>query len=257
MMFIASKLLSFAVEPLFWVLALLLCGLLLLPRWPRTGQGLAWAALVAVMGSGWTAIPDSVLRELELRYPPPPAGTDMRQYVGVVVLGGALANSELWVAHNQVALNDHAERMTVAVALAKKYPHLKLLYTGGIAEVPPTGLTEASRAKVFFEEMGVDPARMYYEAESRNTYENARHSATVAGVDPARPWLLLTSAFHMPRSMGVFRKVGWNVTPYPVDYQTGSAPDWSDYSLHDGPRRWQLALHEVVGYYAYRLAGMI
>ena len=98
---------------------------------------------------------------------------------------------------------------------------------------------------------------MVYEAGSRNTYENAYYSSLIPGVDVQQPWLLLTSAFHMPRSMGVFEKIGWNVTPYPVDYRTTSDLSWHDFSLHFGPGEWELALHELLGYYVYKMAGMI
>ena len=257
MMFFASKLLAFAEEPLFWALLLLTAGLLLLPWKRRLGTALAWAALVGLAGSGWTSIPDHLLRNLEMRYPAVAANASLDSYTGIVLLGGALANSKLWEAHKQVALNDQAERMTTAVALMRTHPHLKLLFTGGIATIPPHGLTEAKRAKQFCDEMGVDSARVLYEDQSRNTAENASLSAKVPGVDPRQRWLLLTSANHMPRSMGVFLKAGWNVTAYPVDYRTTVAPSWLDYSLHDGPRRWELVLHELFGYYAYRWNGLI
>ena len=263
MMFVASKLLSFAIEPLCWVLIFLLAGVLLSRRRPRLGNGLVWAALAALILSGWIFIPNLLLRDLESRYPPLPDRTDiqryaeMQRYVGVVVLGGALSDSKLWTAHGQVALNDQAERMTAAVTLTQKYPHLKVIFSGGIASVPPTGLTEAQRAQQFFNELGVPPTRVMYEGSSRNTYENAYFSALMPGVDKRMPWLLLTSSFHMPRSMGVFRKIGWNVTAYPVDYRTASEGSWYDYSLHDGPKQWELALHELLGFYVYKMSGMI
>ena len=257
MMFFASKLLAFAGEPLFWVVTLLGGGLLLL-RWKRQlGTALAWLALAGLAGSGWTTIPDHFLRSLEVRYPAIAPDAKLDGYAGIVLLGGALADSRLWETHKQVALNDQAERMTAAVWLMRTHPHLKLLFTGGIASVPPRGLTEAVRAKQFFDEMGVDAARVLYEDQSRNTAENASFSAKVPGVDLRQRWLLLTSANHMPRSMGVFLKAGWNVTPYPVDYRTTIEPSWFDYSLHDGPRRWELVLHELFGYCVYRWNGLI
>jgi uncharacterized SAM-binding protein YcdF (DUF218 family) len=256
-MFLASKLLAFAVEPLFWVLVLLLAGLLLL-RWrPRLGNGVLWSAFLALVISTWPPIPLMYLHHLESRYPQLPAGTDMHQFVGVVLLGGALSRSELWEASGQVALNEHAERMTAGVALARRHPHLKVLYTGGIASITAEGLTEAVRARKFFDEMGVNPDQVLYEDQSRNTFENALLSATVKGVNKADRWLLLTSANHMPRSMGVFRKVGWNVTPYPVDYNTIGDIDWLDFSPHYGPRLWSAALHELLGYHAYRWLGKL
>lgn len=255
-MFLASKLLAFAIEPLFWVLLLLLAGLLLLRLRPQLGQALGWMALLVLAASCWTSGPEVLVRSLESRYARP-ATIDVRQQVGVVVLGGALSSPELWAAHRQVGLNEQAERMTEAVALLRQYPHLRLLFTGGIAGVSATGATEAQRARAFFDAMGIEPSRVVYEASSRNTYENALHSASVAGVDKNQPWLLLTSAFHMPRSMGVFRRVGWNVTPWPVDYRTTAHDSWFDFSLHNGPSLWSLALHEWLGIWAYRIAGWL
>lgn len=254
-MFIASKLLKFALEPLVWVLLPLIAGLLLLRRRPRTGRRLCTAALLALLLSGWEALPNAMLRSMELRYPPPPAPSEMQDYVGVVVLGGALAHWRLWDDHAQVALNENAERMTTAVALAQRYPHLRLLFTGGIANLQREGRTEADRARQFFDELGVSADHVWYEPGARNTAENATLSAKLPGVDPHQRWLLLTSAYHMPRSMAVFEAAGWNVRPYPVDYRTSSTPSWFDFSFHYGPRAWTLALHEWIGLQAYRWAG--
>lgn len=256
-MFVASKLLAFAIEPLFWVLLLLsasvLAGAL---RRPRAGQAAGALALLALVGACWTSAPEALLRTLEARYPRP-AAVDMDRQVGIVLLGGALSSAEVWEAHREVGLNDQAERMTEAVALMRRHPHLRLLFTGGIASVAGTGATEAERARSFFEAMGVDPARVVYESAARNTYENAWRSAALPGVDQRQPWLLLTSAFHLPRAMAVFRQAGWNVTPWPVDYRTTAHDSWFDFSLHDGPGSWSLALHEWLGLAAYRMAGWI
>jgi uncharacterized SAM-binding protein YcdF (DUF218 family) len=61
----------------------------------------------------------------------------------------------------------------------------------------------------------------------------------------------------MPRSLAVFRSAGWNVTPYPVDFRTAKTTTWSAFSLERGPEKWHLALHEIVGYWAYRVTGRI
>jgi uncharacterized SAM-binding protein YcdF (DUF218 family) len=94
--------------------------------------------------------------------------------------------------------------------------------------------------------------RFYFEAASRNTYENAILSAKLPGIETSKSWLLVTSAFHMPRSMAVFQKAGWNVTPYPVDYLSGDETPWTEYSLNGGAGSWQILLHEWIGtlYYA-------
>lgn len=59
----------------------------------------------------------------------------------------------------------------------------------------------------------------------------------------------------MPRAMASYRKAGWNVTAYPVDFRAGLQTPWWEYSLMQGTQRWQLALHELIGYAAYQLAG--
>lgn len=218
-------------------------------------MGLCRAALTVLLLQGWEPLPDALLRQLEAQHPGPAPGTSLQQYTGVVVLGGALEPSYVWQGHGQVALNDAAERMTVPLALMQQYPHLRLLFTGGEGELLAAGLTEADRAKLFFDSMGLAPQRVIYEAASRTTYENAVFSATLPGVDPAQPRLLITSASHMPRAMATFRKAGWNVMPYPVDFRAGNDTPWTQYSLAIGASKWHLALHELAGLLAYRLAG--
>ena len=254
-MFLASKLLSFVTQPLAWVVVFLLGGLLCMPVRRKWGLRLSWTALAVLLLQGWQPLPDALLRQLEAQYAGPAPGASLQQYVGVVLLGGALEPAYVWQGHTEVALNDAAERMTVPVALLQKNPHLRLLFTGGEGELFAEGLTEADRAKIFFDSMGVPPQRVVYESASRTTYENAVFSAAVPGVNPAQPWLLLTSASHMPRAMATFRKAGWNVTPYPVDFRTGTQTPWTQYSLAIGASKWHMALHELAGLLAYRLGG--
>lgn len=254
-MFIASKLLAFATQPLAWVLVLLLGSLLCMSVRRTWGQRLGWAALGVLLVQGWEPLPDALLRQLETQYAEPAPQSGVQQYAGVILLGGALESSYVWQGHHQSALNDAAERMTVPVALLRQNPQLRLLFTGGEGELFAQGLSEAERAKVFFDSMGVSAQQVMYESASHTTYENAVLSAKLPGVNPAQPWLLLTSASHMPRAMATFRHAGWNVTAYPVDYRTGTKTPWTQYSLANGARKWHTALHEIAGLLAYRLAG--
>ena len=104
--------------------------------------------------------------------------------------------------------------------------------------------------------MGIPSGRVLYERAARTTYENAILSAAVPGVDKAQPWLLVTSAYHMRRSMALFRAAGWNVTPYPVGFRSIGHTPWTDYSLARGAVRWQFVLHEVVGLVAFATLGL-
>lgn len=253
-MFVLAKLLSFLTQPLAWVAVLLALGLLLLRRWRRAGTALLWSALAVLLLQGWEPLPDALLRRLEARHPAP-AKLDLQSYAGVIVLGGGIDDSYVWQGHTQPALNHAAERLTAALPLLQRAPELKLLFTGGEVGLIFKGLTEAERARRFYASLGVDPQRLIFESASRTTYENAVLSAALPGVDKTRPWLLLTSAWHMPRAMATFERAGWNVTPWPADYRAGLETPWTQYSLAEGAAKWKTALHEVLGLLVYRLTG--
>lgn len=253
-MFVLAKLLDFVTQPLAWVVLLLLLGLVLPTRWRRAGISLRWAALLLLLLQGWEPLPDALLRRLEAQHPAP-AQIDLRAYAGVIVLGGALEPSRIWEGREQAALNGSAERMTAGVALLMREPQLRLLFTGGEGELFGGTLSEAERARRFYASLGVDPQRLVFESSSRTTHENAVLSAALPGVDRTRPWLLLTSAWHMPRAMATFEKAGWNVTPWPTDYRTGLSTPWHKYTLMGSAIKWDLALHEYLGLWVYRLTG--
>ena len=256
-MFIASKLLSFATQPLFWAMALLALGLWLLQHRPARGLRACKTALALMLLVGWLAPPEALLRHLEEQHPGPGPQADLSGYAGIVVLGGALEPSRFWERPGQVALNAGAERMTTPVALLRQHPQWRVLFTGGEGELNFKAFTEAERAEVYFHAMGISQDRLLLEDASRTTFDNAILSAQLPGVNITQPWLLLTSAWHMPRSLAVFRKAGWNVTPYPVDYRSSPDTAWTEYSLRQGADKWQTALHEIVGLWAYRLAGRV
>jgi len=253
-MFLVSKLLSAFTQPLTWVALLLCLAWWWLPRRPVAARRTLLGALALGVGLGWQPLPDALLRSLEARYPVPADGA-LEAHAGVLILGGAQGGGDLWLARGQVPLNEAAERMTVPAALLRQHPRLRLLFTGGEGRLNATGVTEAAMARAFFDSLGVPASQVLYEEASRSTYENAVLSAALPGVDKARPWLLLTSAWHMPRAVATFRAAGWNVTPYPVDYRTGAATPWTEYSLVSSAQRWQMALHEWIGWAAYAAMG--
>lgn len=256
-MFFAAKILALLTQPLAWVIVLLLAGLLVLRRRPTLGRRLAWSALAVLLVTGWQPLPDLLIRRLENQYAEIPPQADLRGYAGMVVLGGALESGYVAQAHTQALLNDAAERMTAPLAARLRNPHLRVVFTGGEGSLLGTGPTEAERAHIFFNSLGLSGQQVEYEAASRNTYENAVLTAQLPGVDISQRWLLVTSAWHMPRSMATFTKAGWNVTAYPVDFRTGADTPWTEYSLRDGVARWQLLLNEGLGLLAYRLTGRL
>ena len=248
-MFVISKLLSAITQPLFWLGLWWLVALLLLGRRYRVAVRMLWAGLLVFGLLGFQAFPDALLRPLEARYPVPDLGS--QRFAGMIVLGGATGHSGIYQAHGQVPLNQAAERFTVPVGLMHHNPHLRLVFSGGEGRLLKTGITEAALAQQFYEEQGVDMARVRLEDGARNTRENALKVAGLLGTECRQPWLLVTSAWHMPRSMAEFEATGCNVVPYPVDFLTGSSTPFTEYSMAHSVVRWQIALHEWLGRLVY------
>jgi len=251
-MFFFSKLLSGITQPLFWLALWSALALLILTRRRRPAFVMLWSGLVLLGLLGFQAIPDALLRPLENRYPVP-AAEAIDRHVGIIVLGGALGHPESFAAHGQVPLGEAAERMTVPVGLMRQHPSLELVFSGGEGRLLTIGVSESELASVFYQQQGLDMTKVRLESGSRNTRENAQLVAKLLGDRCQQPWLLVTSASHMPRSMAEFEAVGCKVTPYPVDFNTGALTPLTEYSLVNSLWRWQTALHEWLGLLVYGL----
>ena len=251
-MFVLSKLSSAITQPLFWLSLWWLLALLLLPRFRRLASSMLWGGMLVLGLLGFNAAPDALLRSLEGQYKAP----TLKQgdpYAGVIVLGGATGGPAIYKAHGQVPLGEAAERMTLPIGLMRKFPNFELIFSGGEGRLVPTGTTEAELAEVFYTEQGVDMKRVTLESQSRSTRENASRVAGLLGERCKQPWLLVTSAWHMPRSMAEFQAVGCNVTAYPVDFRTWEETSWTEYSMASSLMAWQTALHEWLGLFVYDL----
>lgn len=249
-MFALSKLLSAITQPVFWLALWWGFALLLLGRRRRVATAMLWAGLITLGGLGFQAIPDALLRPLENRYPVPDAESVKRQ-VGIIVLGGVIEHPDLLQSHGQVPLGEAAERITVPLALLRQHPRLELVFSGGEGHLIKNGTPEAELARAFFLDQGLDMRRVRLEGNSRTTRENAMQVAALLGERCMAPWLLITSASHMPRAVAEFEAVGCWVTPYPVDFRTGTTTSWTEYSLARSLMRWQVALHEWLGIKVY------
>lgn len=136
---------------------------------------------------------------------------------GIIVLGGVV-NQKLTQARGQISIGGAVERLISFAALSKQYPNAKLLFTGGSGDILMQNIKEGDVVGPLLVDLGVDIKRLKVESNSRNTYENAVLSKRLAQPLAEETWVLITSAFHMPRSVGVFRQVEWDVIPFPVDY---------------------------------------
>ena len=137
----------------------------------------------------------------------------------------------------------------------KAYPEAKVLITGGSGRLTRTQFREAHDMAAVLSILGIERDRLIIESEARNTRENAVLAKRLADPRPGETWLLVTSAFHMPRAVGCFRRIDWPIIPFPVDYRTEGQPAWwpPRLDLVGGLGSLGLAVHEWVGLAAYRL----
>jgi uncharacterized SAM-binding protein YcdF (DUF218 family) len=255
MFFVASKIFWLAAEPLTFFLLLGILGVFLgFTRFARAGRALAACAILLLAFGVLTPAGALILRPLEDRFPPPPE--NMAEPVGIIVLGGAVDTARSR-ARGHVNLNSDASRMTTAVELARRYPTARLVFTGGSGELFGEGQAEAISARDFWLALGVPDERMTFEDKSRNTWENAVFTRELVHPKPGEIWLLITSAWHMPRSVGIFRHIGFAVIPYPVAYRTfGDSRDLSFIgTMGERVVTLDCGIREWVGLLVYWLAG--
>jgi len=254
MFFIASKALWFFAAPS----ALLILGALIGAAYSarRSGQLLALGCLAILLVIAAAPAGALLIAPLENRFPAPPA--DAPPPDGIIVLGGAI-DEDISMARGQTTFDEGAERLTQAAILARRYPSARIVYTGGSNSLLGRPSTEAEQARNLLVAMGVDAERITLETRSRNTDENARFTAAIVHPQSDQSWFIVTSAFHMPRAMGLFRKAGFAAIADPVDYRTvDGRGDWRlNVNLPHGLVLFDLAMHEWIGLVAYRFSHRI
>lgn len=253
MFFVASKLFWALVEPFNFLLILGLAGVVLsFSSWRRLGRGLCLASLLLLAIVSFSPLGAVLLRPIEDRFPLP--GPDLAAPTGIIVLGGGL-DEDLSQARHEPILMELGGRVVAGVALARRFPEARLIFTGGSSSLRPSGADEATGVRDLWLSLGVDPARMTFETKSRNTWENALFTRALIKPQPDETFVLVTSAWHMPRAMGVFRKLGYRVIAYPADYMTlGDSRDFAPIYLGFGELvMFQYAVHEWIGLTAYHL----
>lgn len=251
----------FEIGRVFWLLvypprvAFLLLGLgivLLFTRHWRTGRRLLAALLAVCLVLGTVSIGDGVLHRLEQRFPR--ITQPLPRVDGIILLGGEI-NASRTLDTGQPVMG-RAGRLLAFADLARRYPEARLIFTGGSGSLFDPAANESAAMPIALRAIGLDPARVIFENRSRNTYENAIYTRDLISPKPDEVWLLVTSAFHMSRSMGVFRKAGVPVVAYPVDYGAHGDFDWDLLLTFDVAFR-DLVVpgKELLGLIAYRLLG--
>lgn len=256
MFFTLSKIFWFFIQPLNLALFLMLAGfalrLLGVRRLGATAGVLGF--LILAMGA-WTSIGAVMLNPLEERFARP---TLPEKVDGIVVLGGGFEGA-INLARGGYELNSGGDRFVETAILARRYPEARIVVTGGSGTLVLEGETDATTAPRLLEALGVARERMLLEGRSRNTYENAVFTKEMVTPQPGETWLLVTSAFHMPRSIALFRAADFAVVPWPVDYRTSGREGIG--LLRDNPadslQTATTAIREWIGLVAYRLSGRI
>ncbi|MCD6074799.1 MAG: hypothetical protein K0Q70_1682 [Rhodospirillales bacterium] len=252
MFFTLSKVLWVLADPANLLLIFLVLGMLLLwTPWRRGGRRLMTLSTLALLALAVFPVGQIVLQSLENRIPPP---KELPAEIGGIVVLGGMIDQFVSQARGQASMGTAVERLTEFAALARRYPDAKLIFTGGSGNLIDQTVKEADEVRPFLESLGLDTTRVLFEGDSRNTYENAVYSKQVGQPSPEQPWILITSAFHMPRALGCFRETGWTVIPYPVDYgTTGTMKLQAGFNLLTGLGNGSLAVHEWLGLMFYYL----
>jgi uncharacterized SAM-binding protein YcdF (DUF218 family) len=238
----ASTLFGVLSAPGNFLILVLVIGLTLsTTRYRRTGRWITFITatslfilLVLPLGA-WVTSP------LENRFPRPPLPDHVE---GLLVLGGG-ENRELFALRGTAATIFSEGRLVEAVDLARRFPQARIVFSG----------LEADVARAAFAQMGAPMNRFTFENRARNTFENLLFSKNLIGPKPGETWLLVTHAVSIPRAMGVAQQVGWNMIPWPVDYQTGGHGFHFSIGFVDNVRELEIATHEWIGLVVYRLMG--
>jgi uncharacterized SAM-binding protein YcdF (DUF218 family) len=255
MFFSLSKILGLFAIPSNAVAMLCALGVLLLAtRFRKAASRILTFSVVVLLVAGFSPLGNWLLLPLSERFPAWSAAGHPPD--GIIVLGGAI-DAEISQARGSLEMDTSAERIVTMLQLARRYPAARIVFTGGSSNLIETPVPEAPVAGDLLEDFGTAPSRIVLEGESRTTFENAVFTRNLISPKPGERWLLVTSAFHMPRSIGAFRKAGFEVEAYPVDWRTRG---WRDSltpfaTLSSGLARTDVAVHEWIGLIAYWATG--
>lgn len=253
-----SKILTALTLPSTLVAVVIGLGLLLSlrQRTARAGKRLALTGLAMLVLLGLSPLGNALVLPLEQRAAALAAGPQPGRITGIIILGGF---EDGWVSAGRpgLAVNESAERLTESVRLARLNPEARVVFTGGTGALLVAGQDAGQAVRRYLQDVGISTERIVIEDKSRNTHENAMLTRALVAPRPGQHWLLVTSAYHMPRSVGVFRQAGFTVQAHPVDFRTRDAGDALRPldSLPDGLKRVDLALREYAGLLVYWLSG--
>lgn len=258
MFYSISKVLTFLLQPSTFCVLLIAAGLIIMSweRRRRLGKWVAWLGVAGLLVGGILPLGNWMVLPLEQRFAAAGDPAADGPITGIIMLGGF---EDGWVSKGRggVTLNEAAERLTEGVRLALKHPQAKVVFTGGVGGLLSGGTDAAGPIGQLLQDWGIAQDRIVLEGKSRNTHENALFTRELLQPKDSERWVLVTSAYHMPRAVGVFRHAGFRVVPYPTDYRTHGPVDRLRLfeRIGAGLERTDLAFKEWLGLLVYRLTG--
>lgn len=257
MFFFLSKTVWFFLQPTSFLIILIVAGVVLLRKGSlKAGKWALGIGLTGLVAAAVSPLGNWLILPLEERFlQPDPAA--ISKPAGIIVLGGSL-DPLIAKSRGVLAVNESAERLIVGSALARKYSNAKFVFTGGSAAILLPKSPEAVGVRdILLRALGLSKHRLIVEDRSRNTFENAIFTRKLLRPRRHEKWILVTSAYHMPRAAGCFRKVGFDIIPWPVDYRTRGREDLLLFFAQPsgGLRRVDEAMREWVGLLVYWITG--
>jgi Uncharacterized conserved protein len=245
MFFILSKLLAYFIYPLSWVLAMALCAVIFKRK--RKFFGVAAVVVFLVFSNG------ALLNQVASMWDYAPAKLPQdRQYSTAILLGGFIGMDK----NGDGVFNQSCDRFIQAVKLYKTGVVKKILITGGSGTIAEQPLRYSSWVKGQMIQCGVPAQDILVEDESRNTFENASMSKPILQKEHLQPpYVLITSGYHMRRSVWVFEQEQLPVVPFPAHYIAGrSGFGFAHFLPHASTMdAWNIYIKEMVGYYVYKM----
>jgi len=242
MYFILSKILLFLLFPLLWVFALFLIALL--SKNPKRKKRFFIFALVMLYFFSAPFFLNQVANWWSIK---PGRANEPKVYSCAIVLGGFSSIDRDKVGY----FNGSADRFIQGLKALSTGKATHIMITGGNGSLFPGDFSEASWVKTQLSAFKVPDSLTLIESSSRNTIENAVFSKPMlqkAGLKP--PYMLITSDFHMRRSLMIFQKEGYDVVPYPCNLMAGHNDNSLTDFIPDGGSigGWEIYLKEIVGY---------
>ena len=255
MFFILSKILDLFISPAIWIVGLLLASYLFRKRKSSLSSKLFLSGLISLLIFTNPFIVNLVMNRWEVKAYS--AEEIKSPYEVGIVLGGSTRYYDN--DSKRMVFSSSADRLMQAVELYHKGKIKKIFLSGGSGFVNFQEWKESEKLFPLLVNNGVKPEDILMENNSRNTYENAVETAAVLknkGITSKS--LLITSAFHMRRSIACYEQANINVAAYAVDSRSGGAMYTLDRLIQPDPEAlvaWDLLTHEWVGYLVYRLMG--